>query len=261
MIISFINLCHTRQVEFVITYTQARIKHNLHMNQTKDIYINSKCKDTRFEINQEYVCKNQAVLLWNKNLTDNLLTIDLKQSAIDEYIFFRGRTILAYYVGNGIFDGPCKEEIYKAIQYLNNSRLDIKYKGYLPYYLGINADRHMDVQINLSQPQIIQNIINQVNLSPNATTRQTSELVTNILQHNITPPQFYNNFYYHGEIGWTNFLKKTTCINIAYITHQCVWLSEDAKDIYGAAAENFVNYLAATKNDGLILDPDKTKHL
>ena len=38
-----------------------------------------------------------------------------------------------------------------------------------------------DRQINLPQPQILQDIINQVRLPPNATTTQTPSLATDIL--------------------------------------------------------------------------------
>ena len=56
-------------------------------------------------------------------------------------------------------------------------------------------------------------------------------------------------------------LENITRTNIAYATHQFVRLFGDPRAPHGTEVENLVKYLAATKNDGLILDSKKLQSL
>ena len=48
---------------------------------------------------------------------------------------------------------------------------------------------------------------------------------------------------------------------IVHATHQCAQFSEGPRVPHGSAVENLAKYLAATKNNRLILDPENTKSL
>ena len=71
---------------------------------------------------------------------------------------------------NIIFVSSLKEDINQAIQGIENSVFDIEYKVDIYYYLCATIDRLEGGRIDLFQPQIIQDVINQVNLSSNTTT-------------------------------------------------------------------------------------------
>ena len=118
-----------------------------------------------------------------------------------------------------------------------------------------------DVKTKLTQPQIIQDIINQVCLPLNATKRQTPELATKILRRDASDPKFNCRFHYHGGIRRLKFIEKITHPEILNATHQCVWLPEDPRAPHGAEAENFVKYPPVTKNNGLIWDPKNIQSL
>ena len=102
------------------------------------------------------------------------------------------------------------------------------------------VDRLNDGGINISQPQIIQDIINQVKLPSNMTTIQTPELATNILLRAAAAPEFDKGFQYRGTILRLNFLENSTCLDITYATHQCAIFSEVIRATHGDAVENLV---------------------
>ena len=85
----------------------------------------------------------------------------------------------------------------------------------LPSYQHQSPTRWM----NPNPPvQKVQDIINQVELTPKETTRHILELAMKILWRNHNTPEFEYNFHCHGAILWINFLKKSTRPNFAYTT-------------------------------------------
>ena len=64
-----------------------------------------------------------------------------------------------------------------------------------------------DGQNKISQPRIIQDIINQVNLPSNSTTIHTSEFAVNILQCDASTPPFDKLLHYPVVIKHLNFIK------------------------------------------------------
>ena len=71
------------------------------------------------------------------------------------------------------------------------------------------------------QPQIIDNVINNVQLPNNIKTRLTPTLSTNILCRDSEAPLFDEHFNYRAVVGKINFLENSTRTNIAYVTHLC----------------------------------------
>ena len=84
LILSVTNQYHTYQVDVVLACLQAPIEHDLYLKLPKGI--ETKKWNRRMHmlklINNIYG-QNQAEQVWNKYLSDKLLTIGSKQSAID----------------------------------------------------------------------------------------------------------------------------------------------------------------------------------
>ena len=111
------------------------------------------------------------------------------------------------------------------------------------------------------QTQIIQDIINQFSLIPNATKIQMTVLATRILKHDNTSPKFKICYHYRGSIKLLIFLEKSTGPVITFTTHKCARLYEEQRVPHGAAVKNLVKYLVVIKNYGLILDPKMNSSL
>jgi len=105
-------------------------------------------------------------------MVDGLLKLGYIQSSIDECIFYRGTTIFFTYVDDGIFVDVLQKNSNRAVTELANV-FDIEDKGDVTEYLGIKTDKLPGGVIKLYQPDLIDQIIAELNLSPNCKTRPT----------------------------------------------------------------------------------------
>ena len=76
-----------------------------------------------------------------------------------------------------------------------------------------------------------------------------------------TVPSFDKQLHYHEEIGCINFLNNGTWPNIAYASLQCMIFSKYTRVPHFDDVEKLVQYLAATKNDEILLYDEKNKSL
>jgi hypothetical protein len=260
--LSSIHQWHTRQIDFVLAYPQAPVEFDMYMELPKGI-------ETKYGNGRTHVLKlirnvygaKQAGRVWNLHLIKGLNSIGFKQSNADECVFFRGSTIFAVFVDDGIFVSPHKSEIDQAIADLQKAGYDIEDKGTLKDYLGVNIEYLSNGKIKLSQPHIIDQIIHDVGLTPHSRTQSTPARSTKILHRDQFSETFDGSFHYRAVIGKLNFLEKTTRPDIAYATHQCARFCEDPKQSHAKAVVHLAQYLKGTRDQGIIIDPNKLKSL
>ena len=75
--------------------------------------------------------------------------------------------------------------------------------------------------MRITQPQIIDRIINDVHLPKNTTPRQTSAFSNKILWRDDAALPFDERFNYKAGVGNLDYLDKSTRQDIYYATHQC----------------------------------------
>jgi hypothetical protein len=85
----------------------------------------------------------------------------------------------------------------------------------------VNIDKHEDGSIHLTQPHLIDQILddlrlNNDNVSEKITPATSSKL---LLRHSDSEP-FDNSFNYRSVIGKLNYLEKSSRSDIAYIVHR-----------------------------------------
>ena len=84
------------------------------------------------------------------------------------------------YTDDSTLAGPDLKWIEKAIEDIKASKLDIKIEGDIPDFLGININRKLDGTINLTQPNIIDQIFYDLKMgeyvTPKPTTAASSKL-------------------------------------------------------------------------------------
>jgi histone deacetylase 1/2 len=177
---------------------------------------------------------------------------------VDECVFFRNNVIFIVYVDDGIFASPSQKAIDQAIKELKQ-RFDMEDQGSITDYLGVNVEHLPNGDIKLSQPHLIDQIIDEVHISKRIAGKQTPAAATKILRRDETAPSFDQRFNYRRAVGKLNFLEKSTRPDISYATHQVARFSEDPKASHGEAIEHIVKYLRDTRNDGIILRPVQDK--
>jgi hypothetical protein len=139
LVLSILNNWHTHQVDFVLAYTQADIEFNMYM----ELHMGIK---TKYGNGKTYVLKllknlfgqKQAGQVWNQHLVKGLKSIGFEQSKVDECVFFCRDVIFIVYTDDGVFAGPDKQEVAKAICEMKG-HFDMKDQGNITNYLGINV--------------------------------------------------------------------------------------------------------------------------
>ena len=141
-------------------------------------------------------------------------------------------------------------------EYLHDLNYYIEDVGNLTDYLGVQVKNLKYRFIELTQPQLIDNIIKDLDFKKN--TKPTRTLAISRKIHN---KDFSGNWHDETKfkscsvIGKLNFIDKSTGAYIAYSMHQCACLSEDPRQSHNKSINNFVRYVVHTKDKGLILEP------
>ena len=135
--------------------------------------------------------------------------------------YLRKATSSFSYVEGGVFLCPDKSKVDDAIQELRDAKLGMEDQGDLTYYLGINFTYQNDGSIIMSQPQLIDQIIQDVKLMTNSHLPSTPAAASKLLQRDQKAKPFNCRFHYRPVIGKLNYLDKGTRPDITYATHQC----------------------------------------
>ena len=82
-------------------------------------------------------------------------------------------------------------------------------------------------KIRLTQPQIINSVINKIQLPKNTAPRQTPTLSVKLLRRDSASPPFDERLDYQAVVVNINFLEKSDRPDIFYASHQCACFSQD----------------------------------
>jgi ribosomal protein S17E len=168
----------------------------------------------------------------------------------------------ALYTDDSILAGPDQDEIDQIIKEMKEVNLDITVEGDLQDFLGVNIERMADGSIQLTQPHLIDQILDDLRLNDDNVTEKTIPATSSrLLSRHSDSEAFDNSFNYRSVIGKLNYLEKSTRSDIAYITHQLARFSAEPKKEHGQALRWLGRYLKATRTKGTILRIDETKDM
>jgi hypothetical protein len=106
--------------------------------------------------------------------------------------------------------------------------LDITVGGDIQDFHGVNIEQNSDGSVHLTQPQLIESFLRDLNLADEKVIAKTTPVASSkILKHHINSPKFWNDFNYQSIIGQLNYLERGTQSDISYMTHQCARYSVD----------------------------------
>ena len=256
---------HTRQVDFVLAYPQAKPECEMFMKLPKGIDIPGYSNKTHaLKLLRNLYGGRAASRIWIKYLTTGLTNMGFTQSKVDECVWYKGDIIFTFYVDDGIIWCPRAEGIDEFMRDIQDPKtagqsFDIEDRGDVSDYLGINFSRQKNGKIMLSQPQLIQQIIDDVGISSNHRTKPTPAASSKLLHRDLLGKSFKGEFDYRSVVGKLNFLEKGSRPDIAYAVHQCARFSTNPKESHAEAIRHIVKYLAGTKDKGIILNPDMDK--
>jgi hypothetical protein len=250
----------TRQIDYVLVFPQADVECDLFMQLPRGLTFPGVHRSTHYlKLKKNIYGSRQVGRVWNQHLANGLVeNLKFKQSTVDECVFYQGTTILLIYVDDGIFCGPSAKEIQTIIDDLR-AQFDITDEGEIETYLGVKISRPTSNTIELKQPHLIQQILDDLGMKPNMKTKDKATSSSTILRRDFDGKPFTEKWDYRSIIGKLNFLEKLTRPEIAYAVHQCARFSSNPKQSHANAVKYLCKYLMATKDKGLILRPDTNK--
>lgn len=259
LILVLIHGWHTKQLDYVLAFTQAPVERELYMQIPKGFEVNgAKPGEYVFKLRRNTYGQKQAGRVWNQFLVSKLKTIGFEQSAVEECVFYRGKMIYVLYTDDSILAGPDENGINQTIEEMQ-AILDMTVEGDLSDFLGVNIERKENGEIEMTQPHLIQQILDALRLPSDSKTKETPAKSSEILQRFEDSAAFDQSFSYASVIGKLNYLERGSRPDIAYAVHQCARFSSNPRKKHGDAVRWMGRYLLGTLDKGMILKPDLTK--
>ena len=258
--LSILNKWCTRQVDFVLAFPQADIECPMYMEIPRGFKFEGSRRTHCLSLKKNLYGQKQAGRVWNEYLHDGLVARGFKQSEVDLCLYHRKNVALLLYVDDGIFVGPNQQDIDEAFNILvvpfdDHPAFKMTDEGTLGDYLGVKIDYLDNGTIKLSQPHLIQQILDDLGFNERTGTKATPAAVAVKLNRDLHGTPIDEKWHYRSVIGKLNFLEKSTRLDIAYAVHQCARFSNDPKASHAAAIKRLGKYLLGTKDKGLILNP------
>jgi hypothetical protein len=252
----------TRQIDFVMAYVQADVENdNMYMKIPKGFDVQGKDPNAfALKLNKNLYGQKQAGRVWYRHLTKKLLAIGFIKSDVDECVFYKGTAIYVLYTDDSILTGPNAAELDAIIELMKKEGLDLTVEGDVSDFLGVKITRLEDGRIRLTQPHLIEQVIEALHLKGREgnkppTTKDVPAASSKILHECPDSPGFDGHFDYRSVIGKMLYLEKSTRPDLAQAVHQCARFQASPKVDHGKAVKWIGRYLLKTKDEGMILTP------
>ena len=163
-----------------------------------DLGDDSNHKEHALKLHRNVYGQKQAGRVWNQYLVSKLTQeLGFTQSRIDSCLFYRGKVIYLLYTDDSILAGPDQDEISTIITEIQATGLNITIEGDLQDFLGINIDRKEDGTIHLTQPHLIDQILEALRLNhDDCTIKSTPPSSSTLLSRHSDSPPFDGEFNY-----------------------------------------------------------------
>ena len=150
------------------------------------------------------------------------------QSRVDPCVFYQGSVILLCYVNDTIICGPNAGNLDQAFREIG-TKFNITNEGPILDYLGVKVEKLDNRNYSLTQPHLIQSILDILGFCDNTKPKGLPALSSKILHKDTGGEPFNEKWSYCSVVGKLNFLEKSTRPEIAYAVHQCARFSSSPK--------------------------------
>ncbi len=128
---------HSKQINFVMAYTQAPVEQDMYMEIPKGFEVEGD-GDYVLQIHKNIYGQKQAGHVWNKHLVGKLKSIGFRQCQSEECVFTRGKAIYVLYTNDSILTGSDLKELEKIIEDMKHAGLELTVEGDISDFLGVN---------------------------------------------------------------------------------------------------------------------------
>ena len=265
-VLAIIRNWRIHQIDFVLAYTQAPAEVPLYMKFPQG-YNNKYLPDgvTKGSHILKLLCSiygNKAAgRVWNKYLDKGLREVGFEPNKIDPCLYYKGGVILLVNVDDCILMGIVDAGIDEAVCVLRSSKQNftIEDEGAVRDFLGVRINRNDDGTITLTQPQLIDSIIEDLNMQDNTKPRSIPACSTKLLHKDTDGESTKANFHCRSVIGKLNFLEKSTRPDISVSVHQCTRFQDSPKKSHIQAVRAIGHYMIGTRDKGIVMKLDHAK--
>jgi hypothetical protein len=258
LIITLIHGWTTKQIDFVLAYTQADVECELFMAIPKGFEVDGNTNDYVLKLHKNLFGQKQAGRVWNKHLVEKLMQIGFISSNIDECLFYKGNAVLVLYTDDSILAGPDSQELEDIIQAMMEVGLKLTVEGDISDFLGVQINRLDDNKFELSQPHLIAEVIKELHLDgKNVAIKRTPGASSRPLLRHLDEPSFDGHFNYRRVIGQMNYLEKCSRLDISCAVHQGARFVSNPRYQHGKALKWLGRYLVGTQDKGMIYSPSE----
>ena len=251
----------------VLAFPQAPINTDIYMKTLKVPYVfpipdlpafsDGFLKNYKLLMNL-YGLKNSGKT-WFELLKEGLLERHWKQSEIDSCLFTKNGILLVVYVDDAILISLHKDLMDTDIKYLQKDYV-LTDERELKDYLGTRFTKHSDRSIELSQPRMIERVLEIVGLndvSDRTNMHATPDVSTALLDYDPDGAPYLQSWNYRSSVGTLSYLQAMVRPDINFSVQQCVRFCNNTRQKHEETVKRICSYLLRTKNKGLILKPEK----
>ena len=172
----------SQQLDFVLAYPQAEVDGDIYMKLPKGFEIpNNPDKEKNcLKLLKNIYGLKQAGRVWNLHLQKGFVKLKYCQSKTDRCLYYRKGTLLAVYIDDCILIAKTDKLIKEAIKEISR-KFEITDEGEVDVYLGVKVERLKDNRIEMSQPYLIDQILNGLGLNERTKVKKTPAVVSKIL--------------------------------------------------------------------------------
>jgi hypothetical protein len=241
-----------RQIDFVLAYPQATLKHNIFMKIPSGVNtLHTKGPHLLKLIKNLYGLKD-AGRTWYQHIDKGLQERGFEPSKIDPCVYFKGQIILIIYVDDACIIGPDKTEVENTIASLKRD-FALTDEGEVENFLGIKIKELPGGKKLLIQPKLVDRFIELVGIKKESKTHDTP--ADRVLQADKDHREKEEPWNYRSAVGILTFIQASTRPDLTFPTHQAAKFSVDPRVTHEKAIKRIARYLLKTKDKGLIIDP------
>jgi Reverse transcriptase (RNA-dependent DNA polymerase) len=172
------------------------------------------------------------------------------QSKFNPCVLWNNWCLIVIYTDDTIITGSNEAMIDETISNIANL-FKITSEDSANNFIGVNINKGDNGKIWLTQPKLIQSLLDDLGLTDKTKVKSTPALSSRILQQHLDSPPFNESWHYRSVIGKLNFLEKSTRPDIAYAVHQCARFASNPWYEHGKAVKHIGRYLLATKDKAI----------
>ena len=199
---------------------------------------------------------------WYEHLTKGLAERGWQQSEVDTCLFTKEGILLIVYVDDAILISPNKQLIDREIKSLQQD-YDLTDDGELKDYLGTRFTRHENGSIELSQPRMVNRILEMVGIDPESKTKMhdTPAIDSRLLDNDPAGEPRTQKWNYRSVVGSLSYLQAMVHPDITMAVQQCARFCNAPQRQHEEAVKRICRYLLKVRDKGLIMKPDPSRGL